>query len=171
MTAAQPEDPLAPVRTALLDRARQHAADLLEAARGDAEAEVARAQQEAERLRSQARAEGEADAAAVLESARTTSRREARGIVLAAQREVFDDLHRRVRESVARLREDPGYRSLLHRLEARARAALGPDVLVAEAPEGGVVAEAQGRRFVCTLPDIAEETLARSESDLQELWS
>lgn len=168
---ARRQDALAPVREALLAAARHHAADLVAAAEREAEETVERARQEADAARAEARAQGAADAESVLVWARTRSRREARGTVLAARQEAYQELRRRVRAQVTGLRDHPGYPALLHRLEAQAREALGPDARVEEAPEGGVLATSATRRFERTLPDLAEEALASLEAELAELWS
>lgn len=170
-TGTRGSDPLAPVRDALVARARDDAQAQVRAAQEEAGAAVRAAQQEADAVRAEARAQGEADAEAVLVRARTAARRQAREVVLRAQREVYDDLHQRVRHAVTTLREDPRYPLLLALLEVRARKALGPDAQVREAPEGGVTAESSGRRYVCTLPDLAEAALAAVEPDLEKLWS
>ncbi len=162
---------LAPVRQALLARAHQEAEELLAAARAAADHEVAQARQEAEDLRARARAEGEADAASVLVAARTRAERQARGVVLGARREVFEQLLGEVTTRVRELRVDPDYPELLARLRARATAVLGPGAEGAEAPEGGVVAEVTGRRFVCTLPDLARQAAASMGADLERAWS
>lgn len=171
MTVAVPvSDALAPVRDALLTRARMEADALVAGAEAEAEAALGRARQEAEDLRALARAQGEADAEAVLVSARTRSRRRARARVLAAQRELYDELRRRVHRAAGDRASDPaGYDRLRRRLVERAHEALGPEAVVSEPPEGGVVARSGGRRFVCTLPDLADAALATV--DVEGLWS
>ncbi len=170
MTATLPTaDPLAPVRDALLQRARDEVAALVGSAEADADATLTKARQEADDLRAQARAQGEADAEAVLVSARTRARRQARSAVLAAQRDLYDALRRGVHRAASDLRHDPGYDTLRDRLEQRAREVLGPEAEVSEPADGGVVAQAGGRRFVCTLADLADAALAAV--DVEGLWS
>ena len=45
--------------------------------------------------------------------------------VLAARRELYDELRRRARTAVLSLRDEPGYQELLERLAAAARRDLG----------------------------------------------
>jgi len=153
-------DPLAPVRAALLARARRDAQRLLTAAVEDAAAVLDAAGDEVLRIRDQAHAEATEYVASVLASQRARARREARTIVLRAQRAAYDQLLRRAREAVRQLRDDPGYPALLDRLAAMARAELGPDATVREHAHGGVVAEAGGRRISFTLPALADRALA-----------
>jgi vacuolar-type H+-ATPase subunit E/Vma4 len=170
VTATVPStDPLTPVRDALLERAHEEVDRLLSRAEQDAEETLADARGEADDLRAQGRAQGEADAEAVLVSARTRARRQARATVLAAQRDTYDELRRRVHGAAQELRDDPGYDALRDRLVRRARELLGPDAELSEPPDGGVVAEAGGRRFVCTLADLADAALGAV--DVEELWS
>ncbi|MFZ5869268.1 MAG: V-type ATP synthase subunit E family protein [Actinomycetota bacterium] len=163
-------DPLAPVRAALVDRAREDAANEVERARQEAREILARARREADAIRAEARAQGEVDAEALLVAARLRARRHARAVVLRARRDVYDEARRQVRQRVSELRDQPAYRLLLDSLEARAREVLGADALVTEPPEGGVVAESHGRRFVCTLTELADRALART-ADMEGLWS
>ncbi|PFG38893.1 hypothetical protein ATJ97_1383 [Georgenia soli] len=150
-----PPDPLAPVRAALLEQALADAAATGARADADAEALLARARSEAEAVREAARAEGRADGLALVGAERARARREARGVVLAAQRQVFEDLTARVRDALPRLRDDPAYPAWHDRAVAQIRAALGPDAAVTKLPEGGVSAEAAGRRAVVPLAALA----------------
>jgi vacuolar-type H+-ATPase subunit E/Vma4 len=168
---ARSADALAPVRDSLLAAARAEADRRVARAREEAAVAVERAREEAGRVLEQARADGERDAATLAEATRTRARRKARATVLHAQRDVHDELRRRAEEAVSSLRDDPAYPALLDRLAARAHAVVGPDAEVAEAPEGGVVASTRGRRFVCTLPDLARDALEDEELALAEGWA
>ncbi len=179
MTAVQPvgpldrpdvSDPLDPVRTALLAQARADADALLAEADAEASESLARARAEADAIRAAARAQGEADAAALLESERTRARRRARAAVLAAQRDVHDELRARVLRELPGLRADPAYGAWCERLRERARAVLGADARVAESPYGGVVGEQAGRRAEWTLVGLADQALAALGADLEGLW-
>ncbi|QBJ96274.1 hypothetical protein ERC79_10070 [Rhodococcus sp. ABRD24] len=163
-------DPLAPVRKALLDRARADAARIRGAADADAAALEARARTEADGLLAAARTQGEADAETVLAAERSRARRRSRTIVLEARREVYEDLHDRIREAVTALRGDAVYPALLEQLAAQARAALGPDATITEDPGGGVVGQVRGRRAVCTLDALADARFDALGVRLTRLW-
>ena len=72
-------------------------------------------------IRDAARAEGESDAAAVLSAKRARDRRQARAIVLAAQREAYDELRSQVVQALSAIRDDPGYGPWRDRLAEHAR--------------------------------------------------
>lgn len=99
---------LEPVRQALLAAAAADAARTRAAADARADAVLARARAEADRLVAEARAQGEAGAAVVLRASRARARREARGLVLAAQRSAYDELRRQARVEARRLVGDVG---------------------------------------------------------------
>jgi vacuolar-type H+-ATPase subunit E/Vma4 len=168
-TAVDP-DALAPVRAALVAKARADAGRLLAVAEQHAAVEVAAAEQRAETVLAAARARGEADARALVDAELVRARREGRALVLVAQRAAYDDLRQRVRAAVAALRDSPGYPALRRALEERARAALGPDVLLTDDPSGGFVAESGSRRAVFTLEALADEVLERGGVDVDGLW-
>lgn len=160
---------LAPLREALLADARAAASAILGEAEERAAALVAAAEEEAAGIRVAAVAAGEeaARSEVALRSARV--RRQAHEEVLTAQEELRLELRRRVRQGAAGLRADARYPVLLERLRERARAALGPEAVLTEAPEGGLVAEAGSRRLDLTLPTLADAALARSETG--GLWA
>lgn len=164
-------DPLAPVRAALLERARADADAVLSDADAAAVAVRTQAQEEAEAVLSAARALGCADAAAVLAGERARAARTSRGIVLAAQRAAYDQLRRRARDAVSDLRNDPGYPAVLAALRDRVVRDLGPDAVVTEDERGGVVGECAGRTVRYTLDDLADAVVERLGSDLGGLWS
>jgi vacuolar-type H+-ATPase subunit E/Vma4 len=160
VTAAAPvTEPLAPVRDALLDHARRDAARVLAAADDDAAALLDDAAAEAGRIRAAAAAEAAAYAASLLAAQRSHARREGRAIVLRAQRDAYLERRRRAREAVRGLCDDPEYPALLARLTAQARADLGPGASVRPQPDGGVVAELDGRRVSYTLTALADRVL------------
>ncbi len=161
-----PADALAPLRRALLDGARADA----ERVRDEAEREAARAEEEAARraagILDEARRRGEADGAERLAAARASARRDARAVVLRAQRAAYDGLRRAAVEAVerdlARDEEQARLRSLVVDL-------LGPDAdlevgadgdLRGTAPDGRVV-DASAERLV---------DLALADVDLEGLW-
>lgn len=162
---------LAPVRRSLLAAARKEAADLRSEAAARAPALVEAARFDADRILSAAAQDGAAAARsqAVLRSAR--ARRQAHEIVLTRRNVLRRDLQRQVRESALELRTDPRYPRLLARLTERSHALLGPEATVAEAPEGGVVAELGSRRLDLSLPALAAVTLESMTQEVSELWT
>ena len=174
MTARLTADAVAalePVRTALLARARADGDALLASADADAETAVAAARVEAAAAVAEARAQGERDAALVRTAERARARRQARAVVLRAQRAAYDELRRRSRAAAARLRTEPGYPALLDRLTALARAELGAAAVVREHPDGGVVAEAPGRRVDLRLATLAERAVDTLGPEVEALWA
>jgi vacuolar-type H+-ATPase subunit E/Vma4 len=152
-------DPLAPVRDALREHARRDAARVLAAADHDAAALLDDAAAEVSGIRERSRAEAAAYAQEMLVAQRSRARRQGRAIVLRAEHSAYEERRRRAREAVRRLREDPDYPALLSRLTARARDDLGPGASVHTHPDGGVVAELDGRRVTYTLTALADRVL------------
>ena len=163
-------DSLAPVRTALLDGANADSASLLAAADADTAAALLAAQQEVASLRAEARAQGEADGAAILARERNHSRRRAREIVLAARRDVYDELVRRSRAAASALRDDAAYAEWLAVLRKRASAQLGEDVTVSELAAGGVVAVGRRHQVEYGLAGLADNAVERLGPAAEELW-
>jgi hypothetical protein len=175
MTAVRPaptgtplKTALAPVRAALLDRARADAAAALAAADTDAAAVLAEAREQAAALLREAREQGEREAAALRTREHARAGREARSVVLGAQRTALDELRRRTRVAARALRDD---RALLDRLRARLVTDLGPDAVVREHPDGGLVADAPGRRVDASLPALADRALDGLGGEVQALWT
>ena len=164
-------DPLAPVREELLARARAQAEREVAAADAEAAATLAAAQSEADAIHDAARAEGESNAAAVLAVERSRARRQARAVILAAQRQAYDELRSRVVQALPALRDDPAYRPWRDRLAAHARTVLGADAVLSEPPEGGVLGEADGRRVRYTLAGLADQVIDTMGADVEGLWS
>jgi vacuolar-type H+-ATPase subunit E/Vma4 len=164
-------DPLAPVREEVSARARADAERVLAEADADAAATLAAARSEANSILEAARAEGESDAAVVLSAKRARDRRQARAVVLAAQREAYDNLRSQVVQALSAIRDDPGYGPWRDRLAEHARRVLGADAVVSEAPEGGVLAEANGRRTAYTLVGLADQVINEMGADIEGLWS
>ncbi|MFJ9722642.1 V-type ATP synthase subunit E family protein [Streptomyces sp. NPDC101209] len=162
---------LEPVRAQLLRAARAEADALLAAADSDARAVLAEADGRAAAILAEARGLGEADAAAARDAARSRSRRTARARELAARRECWEELRRQVVAGVEELRHADSYPALRARLTAHVRAALGPDAEVVEAPHGGVTARTTHRRLDCGLTTLALRALERIGGEPEELWA
>lgn len=151
--------------------ARADAERVLADGDADAAATLAAARSEANVILEAARAEGESDAAVVLSAKRARDRRQARALALVAQREAYDNLRSQVIQALSAIRDDPGYARWRDHLTEQARRMLGPEAVVSEAPEGGVLAEANGRRVVYTLVGLADRVIEEMGADVEGLWS
>lgn len=170
--AAHPMDHLAPVREALLAAARRDRHERLEVAAHDASRVLEEAQAEADRLREQARAEGERDADQMRVEQRARARRRARAIVLTAQREALDELSDDVRRRLSQLWADEESGGQLRALLVEAaHADLGPDVQVADHPDGGVTATVDHARATYLLSDLADTAVSDLGDALTGLWN
>jgi hypothetical protein len=149
---------LAPVRAALAEHARREGAQALADADAAVAAERTAAAAEAERLLDLARAAGAADAAsAAVDRARAD--REAREAVLRAQREEYDSLRGGARAAAAALRLSPDYARLRQSLLAHARALLGPEAVIVDTDDGGIVGSVPGRRVDLSLATFADRAV------------
>lgn len=162
---------LAPVRAELLRRARSDADRARREAESAAAALLAEATARGDAVLAAAAARGEADAAEVRSVRRARLRHQVRGGELTAQREVYEELTGQVTELVCALRHEPDYPLLRDRLAARARERLGPDAVITEHPEGGIVARAAGRRLDYSLPGFAARAVDELGADIVGLWS
>ncbi|MEU6379864.1 hypothetical protein [Streptomyces sp. NPDC046909] len=162
---------LDPVRAQLLRAARTEADTLLAAADDEASAVLADAEAQAATILAEARRLGEDDAATARDAARTRARRDARARELAAHRECWEELGRRVVSGVEDLRGTDSYPLLRARLTAYVRDALGPDARITQAPGGGVVGETGDRRLDCSLNALARRALERIGTEAEELWA
>lgn len=157
------------VGRALLARARRDAEAEAEAARSHAAATVAGARAQADRLVAAARAQGAADAAEALSGERSRAVREARGRVLQAEREAYDELRRQSVAEVTRLLEHLGPLARA-RLVYEAAERLGPDAAVVDGVHGPTAIA--GRRRLALEPEhLVDLALAALGSELTGLWS
>ena len=162
---------LAPVRAAMLRRARAEAEAIVTGARRDVAALLTQARRDAESAVGQARADGIAQAAPLAAAERSRGRRAASEILLAAERGIRDEAERRIRAAVLGLRDQPGYGDLRDRLTRLARAAAGPDAVVTDHPAGGVVAHAPGIFVDCSLPRLADRVTGELGPRIRELYT
>jgi vacuolar-type H+-ATPase subunit E/Vma4 len=165
------EAALAPVRATLLRRAREQAAGITAEARRQAAGARDQAHRDAARQVAQAREAGRAQAGPLAAALRAHGRREGRAPLLSAQREVYEELRRRVRASVASLRDGPGYDLLLERLRHDAAQAAGPGAVLTEAPAGGIIARAPGMVVDCSLPRLADAAVEALGDQVAWLWT
>jgi vacuolar-type H+-ATPase subunit E/Vma4 len=171
MTGAAQAAALAPVRTHLLRQARAEADCMAEEARSTAAAILRQARSAAEEAVALASAQGRADAALAAAAERAQGREQARSIVLAAQREAYEELCARVLAAAGGIQDEPGYRRLLSRLIAMATRAAGPGAATAVQPEGGVVARSGVVVVDCTLPRLASRAVDELGDQVRELWT
>jgi len=162
---------LDPVRTALLAAARGDAAAVRQKAQREKTELLDDARRTADGLLATARAEGAADASAAVAARMTQSRRDARRAILAAQRELYDELRRRCRAAATGLAESPEYEGFRRHLAEQAQARLGSETTVTDSLEGGVVASAGSRRLDLSLPALADRALERSSAEVTGLWT
>jgi hypothetical protein len=167
--AAGPADPLDPVRAELLRAARADADAVLARARADADETVRTARAEAEALLERAREQGVADGTAAAARERVRARQDAWARELAARAKVYADLRDGVRAGVRDALTKTGI--LRVRLEKRARTLLGTDARVTATADGGVVAESPGRRVDLSADALADRTLQRHGAEAENLWA
>jgi hypothetical protein len=167
MTTLAAADPLAPVKEALIQRSLESAVGLRRAASGEAARVHAGAEAEARAILDAARAAGTAAGEAIAAAETARARRKAREIVLAARRDAYEELRRRIGAAVADLCEEPGFAGRLARL-ALDRA--GPDAAVEPVPGGGVVAQAQGVRVEMSAEVLTDWALGALGEEVNWLW-
>jgi hypothetical protein len=162
---------LAPVRAAMLRRAREQADEIIGQARRQAADAVTGARAGADEDVVRAREAGVAQAAPLAAAVRNQRRREVRATVLAAQRAAYEELREQVRAAVSELRDEPGYGALLERLKRSARRAAGPAATLTEDPAGGIVAHGPGVVVDCSLPRLADAAVDALGADTDWLWT
>jgi vacuolar-type H+-ATPase subunit E/Vma4 len=170
-TVATAPDALAPVRGFLLARARADAERVRAEAAADADALLARARRQAEAILAEAAERGAAEGAEAAAATRARTRRRVRGLVLGAQRQAYEALRQRSSTAAQALREDPGYPRLRRRLAVLARECLGADAITSDAPGGGVIAVAPGRRADYSLGSLADRAVEALGAEVEGLWT
>jgi vacuolar-type H+-ATPase subunit E/Vma4 len=163
----------APLREALLADARREAASVQAEATARVESELALARAEGDALVARARAEAQHRAELDVQRRSASQRRDAQGRILRARREAYESLRDEATRAALRLRGEPGYEALLDRLEADARARLGPGATMERDPAGvgGVIAR-DGQRLVdATLPTLVERALEELGTEVEQLWA
>jgi len=161
-----------PLREALLDQTRAETDERLAAADRRAEALLLDAEERGAALAERARAEGAAAARLAGAHDEARARRRARSLVLAARRELYEELRRRALEAAHALRDDSAYPALLDGLAAVARAQLGEDAeLEIDPPDGGLRASCGARHVDYTLGALVERSLDQLGDRLERLWA
>ncbi|MFF3164701.1 hypothetical protein [Streptomyces sp. NPDC003273] len=164
-----PADELEPVRAELLRAARAAADAVLDRARADAAGALLAARAEAGAVLARARGLGQADGAAQAERERVRAAQRAWETELAVRAEVYAALGAEVRAGVRRALAREGAVARWHLADV-ARAALGPAAEVTAAAQGGVTAEAPGRRVDLSADAIADRALDRLGVRAETLW-
>jgi vacuolar-type H+-ATPase subunit E/Vma4 len=165
--AATREAALEPLRAALLTRAGKDADLMRRAAEDDGRKALAAAQERSRQSLANARTQGEAQAALLAAEERSRARRKARGVVLAAQRQAYEELRRQVGDAIRRLLADSGWQDRLNVLLLRQ---LGAEARIHDQEGGGVVAQsADGRRIDASIGVLVD--LALSHLQLEGRWA
>ncbi|HEX5189172.1 MAG TPA: hypothetical protein VFW16_06515 [Streptosporangiaceae bacterium] len=151
---------LDPVRTALAAAAEARAASTVAAAEAAAAALITDAQRSADEAVARAASEGAADARPAAMAERARSRRRARSMALQADRATQQYLAERIRAAVLAVRDGAGYPRLRDRLSDMAAGAAGPGAVLADHPDGGVIATAPDVVVDCSLGKLADRAIA-----------
>ncbi len=162
---------LEPVRAALLASADERAQRLHAEAAGQASAIRQAAAAQADGMRARARAEGETAAQEAVIATLNRRRRQARGLVLAAQAQLYSKLVEDVTEAVRELSAGPEWPARAERLAGLALAALGPGATVTAARDGGLMATAGSRSLDLSVPALARLAVERLGDSVVRLWS
>jgi hypothetical protein len=163
---------LAPTIDAVLRAAHADAATTVESSHADAGSQVARARSEAAAILDQARADGAAAAEHAATAAVIAAQREGREAILGAHRRAYDALWKAIREALAsRIGSSEGVAMLL-RLEALARARIGPNATVRHLDDGriGVRATDGTRTLELPVDRFVENELAARGDGIAALW-
>ena len=159
-------------RDALLADARASAGRIIDEADTEVGERLEAARRTAAEILDRARSQGEAEGR--LLASREAARRAAleRTRVLTARGGLHEDLGRRARSAVLELRREPGYADLLARLEGAARRDLGDRVeLEVDPPDVGGVRGRAGTLLVdYTLPALAVACLESLGARVRRLW-
>lgn len=148
---------LDPIRESLLRCAHDDAESDMADAEREAASVIARATAEAAQLLDQARAQAAVDIAGLEAAERSRVLRTARSVQLQTQRTAYEALMSAATESVRdQLADDPEVVSSLSR---QARTEFGPHASLTRLPDGGLVAEAGGRRLALPLQALVERTV------------
>lgn len=159
-------------RTARLTRGRDSAAAIADAAERAADEQIGRARSDLAGRIIRARHEGARQAEVEMGLTAAREGRDARGLVLGAERDAYEALRVQVRGAVLAIREDPAYPRLLDRLERTVRSQLGPDARIERDPPevGGLVATSAERQVDYSLPALGERCISRLGQDVRRLW-
>ncbi|GLY70550.1 hypothetical protein [Amycolatopsis taiwanensis] len=158
---------LVTVRSALLAAAEAEAAACVAEAERASDVVLGRAQVQANQIHREAEAAGRADAELRNAIERRQARRQARRTELATQRAIYDELHRRVRDALARLVVESDLRT---RLAARARRVLGAEAALVDVPGDGLVGRAGEKYLDLGLDAMTARAIEGLGERVRELW-
>jgi hypothetical protein len=158
---------LEPVAAHHAEAQRGRAAALLAAARDGAAATLAKAEAEAAAIIEAAEHEGESSAELDTNREWVAGRRRARGMVLAARRDIYDELKRRCVEAA---RQDRRLGELVALVADDARRQLGPGTDVV-AGKDTVTASRKGRHIRWSIEDRVDEVLGTMPEEVEALWA
>jgi len=160
-------------REATLSRARSAAEESISEVRAEAEARKAACAAEATQLVAQARSDGQDSASRELVADERLTRRRARETVLAARRDLYERVRREAVESLLARQGSDEYARLIGALQSRATEQLGAEVRCSEPPsgQGGLIAEAEGRRVTYSLDALVDDELRRRGIEIESLWA
>jgi vacuolar-type H+-ATPase subunit E/Vma4 len=164
---------LAPVVGALRAEAQAQATAILTAADAAAREATTHAQTQATAVLAQARTDGEAAAERTANIALGATRRDARGVVLAAQRRVHDAVRAGTLAELARRWTTSEAAALAGRLADIARARLGPTATIRSVHDAriGVVADAGNRHLELTTELLVDRALSEFGPRINALWA
>jgi vacuolar-type H+-ATPase subunit E/Vma4 len=164
---------LSPLETALLAAASSDAAARLKGAQDQCTAAGRTAADRAREIIGRATAEGERAATGAAAHRVVQARREARSLVLGAERDAYERLVSEAVVTARSLHGHPEYARLEQQLVEIAKAALGPGAEIMSNPDGqgGVRARVGGRVIDLTLPSLARRCVARLGLEVTGLWS
>jgi len=165
------EEAVHPVAEGLLAEARRRAQDIEVAAQEDARRQVDAATSEAARSLDEARRQGEDAARRSCAHLLVEARQQARWLVLDVRRQAYESLRREALTQLARRRETPEGVALRERLAAGAQRLLGPDAVVADQDDGGVVAVLGARRVDLRAAVLVDGAMGALGSRLSEMWA
>ncbi len=163
---------LAPAMDSMLSAARSEATATIAAARARVANSIDEAHSEAAKILAGARADGAAAARPATISSVTTAKREGREAVLGAQRRAYESLRQGVREELARHIESSEGIEMLRRLDALARARLGPNATVERLDGGriGVRATDGGRNLDLPVDRFIDKEISALGDRIADLW-
>lgn len=164
-------DALAPLRAFLASDAHREVTAVERESQTQVDALEKKAKSECDRILAEAVEKGTdtAHAVAALRSARV--RRQANQVVLSQREAIRQTVRASIAAAATALRDEPRYSELRARLAARGRAVLGSNAVIADSPQGGVIASAASRRLDLSLPVLALSTLDEMGTEVSSLWN
>lgn len=163
---------LAPAIAAMLNAVRSHAATAVATANADAASRVERARADAATIIAGARSDGATAAQRATTASLIAVKRAGREAILCAQRRAYEALRHGVQAAVAQNITSPQGVALLLRLEALARARLGPNATVEQLDDGriGVRATDGSRSLDVPVDRFVDHEIVELGDRIAALW-